>query len=92
MGQETGEKRSKCRPKGAADSMRCRLLARSIHELSAVANDAFEPGVFSLLGVLNVPNLLLCALRLGAFVAVLCDGEKDETQRNQDPGGILGAF
>jgi len=35
MGQETGENRAKCRPKGAADSMRCRLLARSIHEVSS---------------------------------------------------------
>jgi len=26
MGQETGEKWAKCRPKGAADSMRCSLL------------------------------------------------------------------
>ena len=35
--------------------MRDRLLTRSIHELSAAANDASAPAVFSNLGVLKLP-------------------------------------
>ena len=52
MGQETGEKRAKCRPKGAANSIRYRLLGLVRHlddELAVVrpVKEAVDDGAIA---------------------------------------------
>ena len=44
MGQETGGKRAKCRPKGAANSMRCRLLGQDVLRLVLEGIDHADTG------------------------------------------------